>query len=386
MEMQKYKQRKEAINRYLAKENISKIAKDLKKSRKWVYVWINRFERDRNNPDWFKDDSQAPKNIPSKTAGNQEELIINIRQFLENQNYAQIGATSIQYEFERRGLIIPEVWTINRIISRNNLTKTPQAPRTKILYPDLFLYTHQMDLIGPRYIKGDGSFYSVNLIDTTSHTCYVKAVRHKSSDQILGAIVEFWQTHGIPDALQMDNELAFRGSNRYHRSFGSVVRFALSQGVAPVFIPLSEPWRNGMIEKFNDTYDKYFFRKHTFNGLQSVSQEEKNFIAFHNANHRYSSQVHKTPNKVNSQALPAIYYTGKIHLEKRIPLLTGSIYFIRFIRSDGILNLPNESFQLNSILKYSYVVAEINIDNHALVIWQYNEIKQVFSYVMPVDW
>lgn len=62
--------------------------------------------------------------------------------------------------------------------------------------------------------------------------------------------------HGMPDALQMDNELAFRGSNRYPRSFGSVVRFALNQGMAVVFIPVKEPWRNGIIEKFNHTYQE----------------------------------------------------------------------------------------------------------------------------------
>jgi hypothetical protein len=243
-----------------------------------------------------------------------------------------------------------------------------------------------MDLVGPRYIKGDGSFFSMNLIDVTTHSCYVKAIRHKSSDQILGTIVEFWQTHGLPDALQMDNELAFRGSNRYSRSFGSVVRFALSQGVAPVFIPFKEPWRNGMIEKFNDTYDKRFFRTNTFNDMKAVSEEEKKFIAFHNSHHRYGSQGQKTPDEMRALVLPPLYYKGNIHLQKRIPLETGCIYFIRFIRSDAKLHLPNESFQLDITLKYSYVVAEINIDNHCLVIRQNWEIRQIFPFQMPVDW
>ncbi len=45
-----------------------------------------------------------------------------------------------------------------------------------------------MDLVGPRYIKGDGKFYSVNLIDVTTHSCFVKAVRTKSSEGIVQAI------------------------------------------------------------------------------------------------------------------------------------------------------------------------------------------------------
>lgn len=384
--MQEYKQRQEAVKRYQAKEKISNIAKALGKGRKWVYMWISRYEAHADNPEWYKDQSKAPKHKPNKISSEQENQVIAIRESLENQQYAQTGAISIQYEFERKGLIIPPIWTINRAIARHGLAKQPLAARPTKAYPELFIHTHQMDLVGPRYIKGDGSFYSMNLIDVTTHSCYVKAIRHKSSDLILAAIVEFWQAHGLPDALQMDNELAFRGSNRYWRSFGSVVRFALSQGVAPVFIPFKEPWRNGMIEKFNNTYDKRFFRVNAFADVKAITQEEKKFIAFHNSHHRYSSQGHKTPDEMRSLLLPPKYYTGDIHLEKRIPLETGCIYFIRFIRSDAKLYLPNESFQLDTALKYSYVVAEINIDNQCLVIRQNWEIRQIFSFETPIDW
>jgi len=113
-----------------------------------------------------------------------------------------------------------------------------------------------MDLVGPRYIKADGRFYSFNIIDVETHTCFTKPIRAKSLNEIVNAIATFWNEYGFLDALQMDHELSFRGSNRYPRSFGAVVRFALSQGVASAFIPINEPWRNGIIEKFNDTYQK----------------------------------------------------------------------------------------------------------------------------------
>lgn len=249
-----------------------------------------------------------------------------------------------------------------------------------------------MDLVGPRYIKGDGKFYSVNLIDVTTHTGFAKAVRSKSSEGIVGAIASFWKIHGMPDALQMDNELAFRGSNRYPRSFGSVIRFALSQGVAVIFIPVAEPWRNGMIEKFNHTYQKKILQAYTFNSLTHLSEQEQSFIDFHNRQHRYSSQGHKTPNEAQALQLRPSYYNGTIHLPSlksdiKIPLTKGCIYYIRFIRSDLKLYLPNETFLLNPELKYSYVVAEVNIENHSLIIRQNEEIKQVFPYIITaIDW
>jgi len=47
--------------------------------------------------------------------------------------------------------------------------------------------------------------------------------------------------------------LYIRGSNRYPRSFSSVFRWCLQNGVQPIFIPVGEPWQ------FDDTLEKEFF-------------------------------------------------------------------------------------------------------------------------------
>lgn len=121
-----------------------------------------------------------------------------------------------------------------------------------------------------------------------------------------------------------------------------------------------------------------------------LSAQEQSFTDFHNRNHRYSSQGHKTPDEVRALLLPPLYYNGTVHLPAlkprlgiKIPLTKGCVYYVRFIRSDLKLYLPNEAFSVIPELKYSYVVAEINIDNQALVIRQNNEVKQVINY--PID-
>ena len=390
--MKEYEQRQEAIRRYLAGEKGIKIAQSLKKSRKWLHTWIKRFN-ERKDSNWFEDLSKAPLNIKTTLNEETEQQILLIRKELMNEKMAQIGAISIQYEFERRGIKpIPDVWTINRVISKNGLSKQVSNHKKTKDYPELYWHVHQMDLVGPRYIKGDGKFYSINIIDITTHSCFVKAARTKSSNNIVDALATFWKTHGLPDALQMDNELAFRGSNLYPRSFGAVVRFALSQGVAVIFIPIAEPWRNGIIEKFNDTYQLRFLRAYNFGNLEQLSQKEQLFIDFHNNHHRYSSQSHKTPNEAKALQMPAILYKGIEHLpslknEIIISLTKGCIYYIRFIRSDLKLYLLNEIFIVKESLKYSYVVAEINIENQTLIIRQNYEIIQTFKYeITAVNW
>ena len=384
--MDEYEKRKVALTRYQSGEKVASIVKTLSKTRQWLYNWLKRHELRKDEDSWFLDESRAPKHKPSKLDSTTEQKILDIRQELDDHHFSQKGAIAIQYEFRKLKLKPPPIWTINRVIARNGLNKAIPQQKQSREYPELFICTQQMDLVGPRYIRGDGRFYSLNMIDVQTHSAFSKPIRVKSSEEIVKAIAEFWSEYQMPDALQMDNELAFRGSNRYPRSFGSVVRFALSQGVAPVFIPIKEPWRNGIIEKFNNTYQRRFVSATLFANFMELSHETKQFIAFHNANHRYSAQGHMTPNEAFRLYGHGIRYTGNIHELRKIPLETGVIYFIRFIRSDLQLHLPTEHFKVDESLKYSYVVAEINIDTQRLVVRQNQEIKHQFPYHTPVDW
>jgi len=385
--MNEYEKRKQAIIRYQNGEKVTQIVKALGKSRRWFYNWLKRYQLDEGKGDWFEDHSRAPRTISKKIAPSVEQQVIDARKKLERKRIAQTGAIAIQYELHQQGLEAPPVWTINRILARNGLIRKKEPVyRSGKDYPELIFHTHQMDLVGPRWLKGAERFYSVNILDTCSHSCYFKLIRSKSSLHIAEVLSEFWQTHGLPDALQMDNELAFRGSNRYPHSFGIVVRFALALGIAPVFIPIKEPWRNGMIEKFNHTWDKRFFRAQQFDSFDHLQRASKEFISFHNANHRYSSQAHQTPDQLKAQLLAPILYDASINLNQKIPLTEGSIYYIRFIRSDLKLHLPTESFPVPSELKYSYVVAEVNIDVQALIIRRDNQVVLTMPYLTPVDW
>ena len=384
--MNEYEKRENAITRHLAGEKITSIVNSLGKSRRWFYNWLERYETANGQGDWFADQSRAPKTKPAKVPESVERKVLEARKHLEKQRMAQTGAIAISYELRRQGIDPPPVWTINRIIARHGLNKTEPRRKSDKEYPELFIHSHQMDLVGPRWLKGHGRFYSVNIIDTCSRSCSVEPVRSKASAGIVRSIANFWTSHGIPDALQMDNELAFRGSNRYPRSFGIVVRFALALGVTPVFIPVKEPWRNGIIEQFNRTYDKRFYRSVPFDDFKHLRRASREFSAFHNAQHRYSSLNHQTPDQIHQQLGPYQFYDHRFNLAEKILLQEGSIYFVRFIRSDLKLHLPTESFQVHENLKYSYVVAEISIENQCLLIQQNNEVIQSFEYRMPVDW
>jgi hypothetical protein len=240
--------------------------------------------------------------------------------------------------------------------------------------------------VGPRYIKRDGRFYSLNIIDVYSHRIYIEAQRTKEDDQVAQSLMRCWKTMGMPDFLQLDNELSFRGSNRYPRSFGIVIRLCLRHGIIPVFIPVGEPWRNGIVERFNDTYTEKFFRRQWFPSYAALKRQSKNFQTFHNRHHRYSCLKGKTPLEVlqdNDYTPVTLAAATKLPVIDHIP--DGVIVLIRFIRSDRVLDVFGEKFQVSKDLVYSYVRAEIITGAHCIRVYSGDEYVTSINYDLPAE-
>jgi len=190
---------------------------------------------------------------------------------------------------------------------------------------------------------------------------------------------------GIPDFVLFDNELSFRGSNRYPRSPGLVLRLCLFYGVQPVFIPIGEPWRNGVIEHFNDTYNKKFFRRQWFPSYAGLKRQSKNFQRFHNRHHRYSCLKGKTPLEVIEKEN---YKPVTLGPNTKLPDLDcipdGNIILIRFIRSNCMLDIFGEKFEVPNTLVYSYVKAVIVTEIHQLQIYRNDQLVKTFEYHLSV--
>lgn len=162
------------------------------------------------------------------------------------------------------------------------------------------------------------------------------------------------------------------------------MRVALSNSVTPIFIPPAEPWRNGIIEKFNDNVIKYFYNTQQFKSFEQIKERAADFAIFHNKHHRYSSQNNRTPNQLSDEITRKDPLRVEFDLTQKILIDSGRIIFIRFIRSDRKLNLLNESFIVNAELIYSYVVAEVIIDRFVLTVSRNNVLYHVFNFAMSL--
>jgi len=218
-------------------------------------------------------------------------------------------------------------------------------------------------------------------MDLFRHQVYIESQRTKEDRQVASSLMRSWKAMGLPDFLQLDNELSFPGSNRHPRSPGLVIRLCLHFGVQPVFIPIGEPWRNGVIEKFNDTYNKKFFRRQWFPNYATLKRQSKNFQRFHNKHHRYSCLKGKTSLEVLRDADHSPVTIGaNTKLPKLDSVPDGNIILIRFIRSNRLLDVFGEKFKVSKDLVYSYVKAVIVTQINSLQIYLGDDLLDTFEY------
>jgi len=226
--------RLEAVQRYQAGESATEICRSLGKSRQWLYKWVHRKTELEHDSGSTRAHNRTPAEI--------ERAVAEARKKLQKTKYAQIGVNAINRELYLQGVAPLPASTINRILKREGLIrkKAPRASKNKN-YPKREAFCvnniHQADLVGPRFIKGDGRFYSLNVMDIDTHRVKLNPSRRKDDESMAEGLIQTWKKLGLSDFLQMDNELSFRGSNRYPHSLGLVLRLCLLLGIQPLFIP-----------------------------------------------------------------------------------------------------------------------------------------------------
>ena len=113
--------RKQAVERYLNGEKPKEIYSDLKRSKKWFFKWLRRFQS--GDLAWYKDRSKAPLRRATKTSNKKRQLIVSIRERLESDPFAQVGVSAIKWELSKLGIDFPSDSTINRILKKEGLVK-----------------------------------------------------------------------------------------------------------------------------------------------------------------------------------------------------------------------------------------------------------------------
>ena len=103
-----------AIDRFKQGEAPKDIYTSLKRIKKWFFKWLQRYRNGDKN--WFKDQSRASRKSPQRTSEAERQRIVAARKRLEDEPFAQTGASAIKWELRKAGHHFPSDRTVHRVL------------------------------------------------------------------------------------------------------------------------------------------------------------------------------------------------------------------------------------------------------------------------------
>ena len=363
--------RRDAVRRVLGGEPVASVAKGMGRSEPWVRKWVGRY--DPTGETWVVAQSRAPETVANRTGPEIEALVVKIRKRLDEDPWAQVGSSALAWELVKLGVDAPPpLRTIERILARHDVSRrarrqsyTPKGtpyPVSPVVEPNV---CQQADTVGPRHLEGGTVFYAFNVVDVGRRKVAGEICGSKSAEATCQALRAIWARLGVPERLQLDNQQALSGAGRQP---GKLVRLALAHGVTPTFTPFAEPWRNGVVEHFNDTFDKKFFRTERFTSTGQLTARYTTLETFHNNSHRYSALKGATPDQVEARtgSTPRLP-NPDVDTPTSFSGLDGRVEWIRLIRSDRQLRVLDHTFTMPEGVVYEYVTATLIVADQELV-------------------
>ena len=180
-----------------------------------------------------------------------------------------IDAQAVWARLRKKGITpLPSVSSIEWELRVSGFTRPYRAQEVQeVNYPHIHstqpLQLIQIDIV-PHFLPGGPCVSCFNAIDVVSRYPTGQQSTRKSSVDAANFLLHVWQTLGIPEYTQVDNEACFSGGFTHPGVLGKVLRLALSVGTQLVFSPIRHPESNGYIERFHQDYTKNVWDKIEF--------------------------------------------------------------------------------------------------------------------------
>ena len=326
-----------------------------------VVFWVQRAKGRRlDRVDWA-DRSCAPHRT-RRTDTSLEDLVLQIRRELADSDLGAVGAAAIRQELLQRGSSpLPSVRTINRILGRRGVldsrqrTRRPPPPRGWYL-PDLAgaqVELDSFDIVEGLVIK-DGPQVEV-LNGVSLHGGLVASWPVEApvtTARTLAALTEHWQSVGLPAYAQFDNDPIFQGTHRWPDALGRLIRFCLSLGVVPVFVPPAEMGFQAMIESYNGWWQSRVWSRFQHPDLDALQQRS--------ARHVQALRRHRAARMEAAPPRRSFPVGWKFQPRKRP---SGRLVYLRRSNGQSQVTVLGQTWSLGEVWPHRLVRAEVDLDN-----------------------
>lgn len=367
-----FRLRRQAIRLRLKGTPHKLILQKVQRSRAWLSKWQNRF--DQYGVAGLRSHSRQPHHSPSACPPPLVRLIVQTRRRLVQQTVGLIGPRAIQRELRklRLGKRLPSLATIKRVLHTQHLVGTATEARRAYFPKPLTTVAgilHALDWTC-RYLERGPKVYAFHTLNLRTRACVQTIAGDKSGQTVRKHCLMSWQSLGIPQFLQLDNDAAFCGGYKGARVCGHFIRLCLFLGIELIFLPMAEPERNGEVEKLNGLWGQAFWERRRFTSLAHVERASPAFVQWYMTEYAPPLLGDRTPSQAQrGEPKQRLSATQVRHLPEPLPITAGRIHFIRQVKPDGTIAVFNETWEVSQRLAGQYVWATIITHCRRLEIW-----------------
>lgn len=383
--------RQQAIKLRLAGRSVEDICRVLGRTRAWFHLWWRRYRA--WGPNGLFDLTRANAQ-PRRIAPDLERAILTVRQRLTSQShpgtrYSLVGATAILAELQTLHVRpLPSVRTVERVLQRNGITlpKVRLAPyRPRPTYPtpcaDDSNQLHQVDCVGPIYLKGNRQRYYILVgRDAFDGAVCLKIYRTRKMEAVLDFLGECWQQLGRPAQIQVDNAREFVGWGPAARYLSRVIRLCLRFGVAPIFMPPARPQRNGGVEHCNGWFQVRLFQRH-YSNLRALKRELQRLQETVNTQHPQPRLGSLTPDQYRRRGQLQKLPPNSVVPTEPLPVAAGQVTFIRQVTPHGNVHWLSQTFRVGKRLKGEYIKVVLDTQRAHLTAYRQGRVLKRWPYL-----
>jgi putative transposase len=374
-----FSDRHQAIRLRLAGQSVEMICQTLERSREWFHTWWRRYQV--MGAAGLYDLTRARQST-ALISPELERTILTIRKRLESSyhpqtRYALIGASAIQAELKALHIrSVPCARTIERVLQRNGVT-LPRVRLARFLPAHVYPIPqaqdsnqlHQVDLVGPIYLKGQKQRYYIFICkDVFDGAVCLKLGRSRKIETVLEFLGDCWKTLGRPKQMQFDNAREYLGWGPAARYLSRMIRLCLRFEVEPIFIPPARPQHNGSVENFNGWFQPRLFQRH-FTRVSALKRELQRLQDTVNTQHVQRRLGGLTPEQYRRrkklQKLPPRFVVST----DALPIAAGRVTFIRQVTVHGKIHLLSQTFRVGKRLKGQYLKVVLDTQRAQLTVY-----------------
>ena len=276
----------------------------------------------------------------------------------------------------------PPLRTIGQILkdlglSERSARKVRKGASRYLCYPEHTIYetlgqrVMEADFIGKKYITGTQQpiHFVAFSFKKAPRLRHFQRIEAQSADCFIEQCERFFATFEKPDCIKVDNAGATIGSGSGKRTISRTVQFLLANQVVPIFAVPRKPFSQASIEGNNSVFARKFWNRRTFANFEEL---DASLVAFNQA----SLTGYRPPApKADSQKtfIPRVYFIRQVRETAE--------------RTDGFIDVLNESVSLPKAYINYFVLAEWNLSTELLSVYLENDkqLEEIKNSPFPIN-